>query len=126
MAIFHARVKSSKPKPNRSKSFMQAKAKHQKFLDSIGISVSKSRTNNPENFPDLTVPEKGAKLSNSIPTNAFKKSIDDHKWRKDIRENKQAIQEAESKKSRVAPLWNKGSIMYITDDQDPTTLGRKI
>lgn len=126
MAIFHARIKSSKPKPNRSKSFMRAKAEHQRFLASMGISAPKKRPNNPDNFPDLTVDRKSVTLSNAIPSNGFKRSNDDYKWRRDREETQQAIVEAERKKSRVAPLWNKGGVMYITDDQDPTTLGRKV
>lgn len=33
--------------------------------------------------------------------------------------------EIRSKMSRVAPGWNKGNLIYITDNQDPTDLGRK-
>ncbi len=127
MAIFYTNTSSRKPKPNKSKSFLAAKQKHIEFLQSMGISQSnKKLKNNPANFPDLTVPNKGANLSNSIPENGIKRSVDDYKWRRDRVESKEAIQEAERKKTRVAPLWNKGSVMYITDDQDPTTLGKKI
>lgn len=38
----------------------------------------------------------------------------------------EAQKEIERKKLRVAPLWNKGGYMYITDETDPTTLGRKV
>lgn len=37
-----------------------------------------------------------------------------------------AQEEIERKKKRVAPLWNKGGLQYITDDTDITTLGRKV
>jgi len=40
--------------------------------------------------------------------------------------DKAAAEETERKKKRTAPLWNKGGIMYITDGEDPTTLGRKV
>lgn len=125
MAIFHARVKSSKPKPNRSRSYMQAKAEHQKFLASMGISASKKRTSVCD-FPDLTVDRKGATLSNAIPSNGFKRSIDDYKWRRDREETQEAIVEAERKKSRVAPAYNKGPVMYVTDADEPSSLGRKV
>lgn len=126
MAIFHARMKSSKPKPNRSRSYMQAKAEHQKFLASMGISAPKKRTGNPNNFPDLTVDRKGAALSNAIPANGFKRSIDDYKWRRDREETQEAIVAAERKKSRVAPAYNKGPIMFVTEADDPASLGRKV
>jgi len=125
MAIFHARTKSSKsPKKNQSKKLQEAKAKHQKYIDSLGL--SKPTHSNPNNFPDLSVDRKGAELSNTIPDNGFRRSVYDYRWRKDRQETEQAILEAERKRSRVAPLWNKGGVMYITDDQDPTTLGKKV
>jgi hypothetical protein len=31
-----------------------------------------------------------------------------------------------AKSKRVGPLWNKGGLMFITDDQDLTTLGKKV
>jgi hypothetical protein len=31
-----------------------------------------------------------------------------------------------AKAKRVGPLWNKGGLMFITDDQDLTTLGKKV
>ena len=34
--------------------------------------------------------------------------------------------EIEKKKKRVAPLFNKGGYQYVTDETDPTTLGRKV
>lgn len=126
MAIFHTHSKSKKPKANRSKKFLQAKAEHQKFLDSVGIRASKKRPNNPDNFPDLTVPERGARLSNSIPGNGFKRSVDDYRWRKGHDESAEAIKEAERKKTRVAPAYNKGPVMYVTEDDDPKSLGRKL
>lgn len=126
MAIYHTPTKSKKRKTNQSKKFLQAKADHQKFLDSVGIRVSKKRPNNPDNFPDLTVPVRGAILSNSIPGNGFKRSIDDYRWRKGHEESRLAIEEAERKKSRVAPAYNKGPVMYVTESDDPASLGKKI
>lgn len=37
-----------------------------------------------------------------------------------------AQKEIEKKKKRVAPLFNKGGLQYISDDTDLTTLGRKV
>lgn len=126
MAIFHARIKASKSKPNRSKAHLEAKAKHQRFLASMGISTSKKRSSSTVEFPDLTVDRKGATLSNAIPSNGFKRSIDDYKWRRDREETQAAIVEAERKKSRVAPAYNKGPVMYVTDADEPSSLGRKV
>lgn len=43
-----------------------------------------------------------------------------------LEREKVAQQETERKKQRVAPLYNKGPIQFITDDTDLTTLGRKV
>lgn len=126
MAIFHARIKASKTKPNRTKSYLEAKAEHQRFLASMGISTSKKRSSSTVDFPDLTVDRKGATLSNSIPSNGFKRSIDDHKWRRDRQESQEAIAQAEKKKTRIAPAYNKGPIMFVTEGDDPASLGRKV
>lgn len=37
-----------------------------------------------------------------------------------------AQEEKDRKRTRLAPAYNKGPVMYITDDTDPTELGRKI
>jgi len=37
-----------------------------------------------------------------------------------------AQEEIERKKKRTAPLYNKGGYQYISDSEDPTTIGRKI
>lgn len=39
---------------------------------------------------------------------------------------KEAIQEARRKAKRVAPLFNKGGYMYLSDDTDLTTVGKKV
>jgi hypothetical protein len=43
----------------------------------------------------------------------------------DLRE-KLAQVETDRKRKRLAPLYSKGPVQYITDDTDPTELGRKI
>lgn len=115
-------MKKAKRKPSRS--LIEARKKHEKFLASFGISKQK-RLNNPDNMPDLTV-KQVAPLSNTIPSNGYKRSIDDHKWRRDVVETKEAIIETERKKSRVAPYTNKGAYMFITDADDAKVLGKKI
>lgn len=39
---------------------------------------------------------------------------------------KNAYQEALRKSQRTAPAWNKGAYQYITNGDDPRTLGRKV
>lgn len=37
-----------------------------------------------------------------------------------------AQEEKDRKRKRLAPLYNKGPVQYITDDADPKELGRKL
>lgn len=78
------------------------------------------------NWSDLTIESNVAPLSNTIPGSGAKKSLDDYKWKKDQQESPEAIAEAEKKRSRIAPAYNKGPLMYITDDADTKSLGRKV
>jgi hypothetical protein len=51
----------------------------------------------------------------------FAFEVDDFEMREKL-----AQVEIERKKKRIAPLYNKGGLQYITDDMDLTTLGRKV
>lgn len=80
----------------------------------------------PNYMPDLSCPSNAAPLSNDIPGYGFKRSVDDWRWKRDREESAETIAEIERKKTRVAPAFNKGAVQYITDETDPTYLGRKI
>jgi len=70
---------------------------------------------------------RAAPLSNNLyVSGGYKRSVTDYRWRKDSEEKLNTIREIERKAKRVAPAYNKGAIQYITDETDPTTLGRKI
>lgn len=65
--------------------------------------------------------------SDVIPTGGgFKREIDDYKWRRDRQETKETIREIEMKKTRISPIWNKGAAMYIGNNPDLSTLGKKV
>jgi hypothetical protein len=61
-----------------------------------------------------------------IPGNCFRKDIDDYKWKRNRQESKTTIQAIENKKTRLAPLYNKGPVMYIDDGIEPIYIGKKI
>lgn len=93
----------------------------------MGISEKKTKLRgNSANWSDLSVKSNVAPLSNTIPASGAKHSLDDYKWKKDVQESPEAIAEAEKKKTRIAPAYNKGPLMYITDDADTKSLGRKV
>jgi hypothetical protein len=129
LALIYTHQSSGKRKLPQTKRLQKAKDEHARFLASMGITAPKKRQkrlNNPDNMPVLTIAKNPVPLSNSIPGNGFKRSVDDYKWRKDRIESQEAIVEAERKKSRVAPAYNKGPVMYVTDADEPSSLGRKV
>ena len=108
----------------RSIRLQRAYDEHHKFLQSIGY--YKPRVPFRNQFPDLSV-ETASKTSDNLHVNGgFKRTIDDYKWRKDQFEDRATIKAIERKKTRIAPLYNKGPAAYICDGEDLTTMGRKV
>ena len=125
--LIYTRQSSGRKKPSKSKRFLQAQVEHQKFLASVGFFGKRKNVDRPYNMPDLSIESSAAPLSNRLDFDGgYKRSIDDHKWKRDRVESKATIEEIERKKTRVAPAYNKGATQYITDGADPTTLGRKL
>jgi hypothetical protein len=113
------------------KSLQKATEEHKKFLRSMGIPEKINRKK-----IDRSYTMEGSYLanyvrapdvcSNTIVAGGYKRTVDDYKWRRDRGETIDTIKEIERKKTKVAPLYNKGSTQYITDGEDPTTLGKKV
>lgn len=119
--------RSGKKKRNNSKKFREAQSNHKKFLASYGIKQCTRRKNYVTDFPNLAVDtNRISEVSNQIPGNGFKRTIDDYKWRSGSNEKASEIKKAEDKKKRIAPAYNKGPVMYITDEADKISLGRKV
>ena len=119
--LIYSNNRSKRKKP--SKKTLQLRQERKDFFAAILANKTKTK---PNNMPDLSVEQRTAPLSNSIPGYGFKKSVDDWKWKRDREETAETIKEIERKKTRVAPAYNKGATQYITDGADPTTLGRKV
>lgn len=125
--IIYTNQRSKKIPQKASQKLIEARAAHRKFLASMGISEKKTKLRgNSANWSDLLVKSNVAPLSNTIPASGAKHSLDDYKWKKDVQESPEAIAEAEKKKTRIAPAYNKGPLMYITDNADTKSLGRKV
>ena len=77
-------------------------------------------------FPDLSVKVVSPTSDNLYVAGGYKRTIDDYKWRKGQTESKETIEAIERKKTRIAPLYNKGPAAYISDGEDLKTLGRKV
>ena len=99
---------------------------YQKFLKSKGYDASKKQRN-PKLLASLfTDFEVKPGLSNAIPGNCYKRSIDDYKWKRGVTESKETAAEIEAKAKRIAPLYNKGPAAYITPETDLLSLGKKV
>ena len=120
--LIYGRNTSGRKKP--SKKALRLRQERKDFFAALLPPKGRVKINN---MPDLSCESKAAPLSNNIHTSGgFKKSVDDYKWKKDKVETAETIKEIERKKTRVAPAYNKGATMYITDETDPVSLGRKI
>lgn len=126
--IIYASQRSKRAKPSNSKRQQAALEEHKKFLESHGYFGKKVIKVRDWTMPTLTYDTyHDSLLSNNLhESGGFKKSVDDYKWKRNRAESSETTKEIERKKTRIAPAWNKGATMYITDDTDPTTLGRKI
>jgi hypothetical protein len=126
--LIYTNQRSKKKKQRKSKSFTKAQSEHRAFLAKHGIHSTggKKPTGRSEYFSDLSVVSDCAPVSNAIPGSGFKRSVDDYKWKRDREESAEAIAAAEEKKKRIAPYTNKGSYMYVTDDTEASSLGKKV
>lgn len=126
MQVFHLHTgRKKKRKLPQTKKLLAAKAQHEQFLTSIGYHKS-SDQNKKVVIVQEALRSECAPLSNQIPGNGFKRSLDDYKWKKGCEETHAAITAAEAKRARVAPAFNKGPMMYISEQDDPASLGRKV
>lgn len=122
--LIYTNQSSGRKRKSKSKKLAAAAEEHKKFLVSVGYT---KRRRPVVDFPDLKVENINvASLSDAIPSNGFKRSVDDWKWKRDRGETAETIAEIERKKKQVAPLWNKGATMFISDQTDPETLGKKV
>lgn len=124
--LIYTRQSSGRKRKSQSKRLAASREEHKKFLASIGYT---ERRNPKVEFPNLKVEngENVGRLSNDIPgAGGYKRSVDDYKWKRDATESAATIAEIERKKKRVAPAYNKGPVMLITEGTDPAHLGRKI
>jgi len=122
-------VKNSSGKRKVSKRLVIANADHDRYIDSVlaGRKLKPSDRAFNIDAKEYRIPNNVAPLSNSIPAGGgYKRSVDDYKWRRGREERTDTILEIQKKKTRIAPLWNKGANQFITEGSDIKTLGRKI
>jgi hypothetical protein len=126
MAIIYTNQSSGRKRKRKKvpARLAQAREEHQKFITSLGC--FRPHTGPIMSFPDLSVKVVSPMSNNLYVGGGFKHSIDDYKWRRDQTESKETIEAIQRKKTKIAPLYNKGPAAYITDGEDLKTLGRKV
>jgi len=124
--IVYTTERSKQKKKKKSRVQLEAEKYHAEFLKSVGY-TGKKHKNLPKQKQEFTPrPTYPVKTSDLIPPGVIcaKKSIDDWKWKKNITEKPETVEEIERKKKRVAIAYNKGSYQYITDNDDTTAIGK--
>ena len=126
-------IGSSKKKPSAKQ--LKAKAEHDAWLKSQGLHPDQLAAK-PKAAPRklksvVTVDMTGPQVTNGFAPGGAKKSVFDSEWKHTYdhdpvmadRERK-ALQEAQAKKSKVMPLFNKGGLQY-SGDLKMTELGKR-
>ena len=120
MALVYTKTSSGRKKP--SKKTLRMREERKAYFAAILKGSAKER---PINLPEPLERKSLPPLSNAV-GNGFKRSVEDYKWKRDREESAATIAEIERKKKKVAPVYNKGAVQYLTDGTDPATIGRKI
>lgn len=126
MALVYTKTSSGKKKLNKRDS--RALEEHKAYLRSLGY------TGKPVNRKDTWDQPKSyvrrprlPPVSNNLGTGGgFKRSIDDHQWKRDRQESAETIKAIEAKKKQIAPAYSKGAYQYVPSTADVKTLGRKV
>ena len=120
MALVYTKTSSGRKKP--SKKTLRLREERKAFFSAI-------LKDKPRKERTLNIPEREVKvlppLSNSV-GNGFKRSVDDYKWKRDREESAATAKAIEEKKKRLAPIYSKGPVQYLTEGTDPNTLGKKV
>lgn len=120
MAIVYTRNTSGRKAP--SKKVLRLREQRKAYFATI---LKGSRKERPISIPEPMERKSLPPLSNVV-GNGFKQSVDDYKWKRDREESAATIKEIEEKKKRLAPIYSKGPVQYLTEGTDPNTLGKKV
>ena len=120
MALVYTKTSSGRKKP--SAKTLRLRDERKAYFASVLKDSAKER---PINLPEPMIKRNLAPLSNSV-GNGFKRSVDDYKWKRDREESAATTKAIEEKKKRLAPIYSKGPVQYLTDGADVQTLGKKV
>jgi hypothetical protein len=110
--ILCERPLAQEKKQPKTKVQTEAQKKHLAFLRSVGYTGPNKKSC--VEFQSLKVESKNvAPVSNSIPGNGFKRSIDDYKWKSGRSEREEVIAETERKKKRLLQSATRAAINIL-------------
>ena len=131
LPVYYTTTNLRKRKPKKTNT-----AEHTKWLESMGLTPKQIKAKKTKNTSWKSEYKDSLQVDRS--TKHHEKSIQEvcnggrdvtanrsvmANLHKESEETRKAILD---KAKRIGPLWNKGGLMLITDDQDLTTLGRKV
>lgn len=104
----------------------RALAEHEAWLRKQGVhpdQLNKQKKQKPKLLEiSSAFSSESAKLSNTVVSGGFKKTIWDTKWKRTYEDDPlmaeredDALRKADARKSRLMPLYNKGPVQYCTD-----------
>ena len=127
-------IGNTKKKPSAKQ--QKSKKEHDAYLRKMGVhpdqlalknSVKKSAPK-----PVVRKIDTGLPCSNTFVPAGEKRSVFDNEWKNTYQDNPEmaereriALAEAQAKKARVMPLFNKGGLQVITDGLKMTELGKR-
>jgi hypothetical protein len=131
LPVYYTTTNLRKRKPKKTNT-----AEHTKWLESMGLTPKQIKAKKTKNtswkseYKDSLQVDRSTKhheksiqeVCNGGPDVTANRSVMAN-LHKESEETRKAILD---KAKRIGPLWNKGGLMLITDDQDLTTLGRKV
>ena len=120
MALVYTKNTSGRKKPS-AKTLRLREERKAYFMSALKGSVKERPVTMPAPFEKKSL----APLSNSV-GNGFKRSVEDYKWKRDREESSASAKAIEEKKKRLAPIYSKGPVQYLTEGTDPNTLGKKV
>jgi hypothetical protein len=120
VSLLYIKISSGRKKP--SKKTLRLREKRKAYFKSI---LSGSKPERPISIPEPLQRKELPPLSNSV-GNGFKRSVEDYKWKRGREESASTAKAIEEKKKRLAPIYSKGPVQYLTDGADVETLGRKV
>jgi hypothetical protein len=109
------------------------RSEHDAWLEKMGVTTKQIKAKKTKNtswksqYAESLKVDRSSEQYDSAGMSGSKSSCANRSIMANLHKEPEHVREAIlAKAKRVGPLWNKGGLMFITDDQDLTTLGKKV